>query len=196
MASAPDVSVTLVTAEAAREDEIVHRPLFEGASDDVPVAALLEDGEPFTADRLDALGIEVDDAFAEALEELGDREADWVLQTIPIKGGAGLVIAVRAGEEALAVELLLPDKLEAAAALLGAKELAIAIPSSSSLLVTDAGQKWQLVAAFAAAARMQHAGAGDSALWPGVLRAEGGRITGVIDLRTASLDAASRRPTR
>lgn len=194
MVSAPDFSLTLITAAAAREDEIVHRPLFEGASHDVPVAALLEDGEPLPADRLDALGIEVDEAFAEAFEELGAHEASWVEHTIPVKGGAALRIAVRVGGETPAVDLLLVDELKEAAALLGAKELAIAIPSSALLLVTDASQKWQLVAAFAAAARMYYAEAGDDALWPGVLRAENGRITGVIDLRTASLDVASKRP--
>ena len=195
MAHDPDFSLTLAAAPP-REEPIARRPLFEGAPDDVPVVALLEDGELLTEDRLDALGIDADDAFAEALDDLEDRDAGWVEQIIPVKGGADLRIAVRAGDEAQAVEMLVPGVLEAAAELLGASELAIAIPTAASLLVTDARQKWQLVAAFSAAARMQCAAAGEAALWPGVLRAEDGRIRGVIDLRTASLDAASRRTPR
>jgi hypothetical protein len=193
MPSVPDLSLELISTATAREGEIVHRLLFEGAPDDVPVAALFEDGEGLTAERLEALGIEVDDAFDEALEELADRDAGWVERMIPVKGGGELKVAARTGDEARAAELLLPAELEAAAELLGAKALAVALPSTALLLVTDADQKWQLVAAFSAAARMQHAAAGEGALWPGVLKVENGRVAGVIEVRTASLDAASKR---
>jgi hypothetical protein len=193
MESPLDFSLTLLRAEVAHEGDLAHRPLFDGAPADVPVIALLADGDPITTTELQALEVDIDDVFVEALETLEDRDAGWIEQSIPVKGGAVLRLAARAGEEAEAVELLRPDELEAAAELLGAKALAVAIPSSGSLLVTDADQKWQLVATFAAAARMRHDEAADEALWPGVLRVEDGKITGVIDLRTASLDAASRR---
>jgi hypothetical protein len=40
---------------------------------------------------------------------------------------------------------------------------------------------------------MHFAEAGEDGLYAGVLRAEGGRITGVIEVSTASLDAAAKR---
>jgi len=193
MASAPDFSLVLGSAAVAREEGLVHRPLFPGAPDDVPVALLLEDEEPIDEERLDALGIEADEAFAVAIEDLDDRDAGWIEQTIPVKGGGALRIAARSGDEAAAEDALLPSALDDAAELLSAKALAVAMPAPGTLLVTDADQKWQLVAAFAAAARMHHADAGEDGLYAGVLRAEGGRIVGLVELRTASLDAASKR---
>lgn len=193
MASAPDFSLVLGSAAVAREEGLVHRPLFPGAPDDVPVALLLEDEEPLDQERLDALGIEVDEAFAEAIEDLDDRDAGWVEQTIPVKGGGALRIAARSGDEGAAEDVLLASALDDAAELLSAKALAVALPAPGTLLVTDADQKWQLVAAFAAAARMHHAEAGEDGLYAGVLRVEGGRIVGLVELRTASLDAASKR---
>lgn len=191
MAFDPDFSLVLGSAALARDEALLHRPLFPGAPDDVPVALLLEDEEPIGEDRLEALGIELDEAFDAAVEDLEDRDAGWIEQTIPVKGGGELRIAVRSGDEAGAEDALLPSALDDAAELLSAKALAVAMPAPGSLLVTDADQKWQLVAAFAAAARMYHAEAGEDGLYPGVLRAEGGRITGLVELRTASLDAAS-----
>ena len=193
MASAPDFSLVLGSAAVARDEGLVHRPLFPGAPDDVPVAILLEDEEPIEEERLDALGIEADEAFAVAVEDLDDRDAGWVEQTIPVKGGGALRIAARSGDEGAAEDVLLPSALDDAAELLSAKALAVAMPAPGTLLVTDADQKWQLVAAFAAAARMHHAEAGEDGLYAGVLRASGGRIVGLVELRTASLDAASRR---
>lgn len=193
MASAPDFSLVLGAAALVREEGLVHQPLFPGAPDDVPVAVLLEDEEAIDEPRLEALGIELDDAFASAIEDLEDRDAGWVEQTIPVKGGGTLRIASRSGDEAAAEDALLPSALDDAAELLSAKALAVAMPAPGTLLVTDADQKWQLVAAFAAAARMHHAEAGEDGLYSGLLRAEGGRITGLIELRTASLDAASKR---
>jgi hypothetical protein len=193
MSSAPDFSLVLGAAALVREEGLVHQPLFPGAPDDVPVAVLLENEEAIDGERLDALGIEADDAFSSAIEDLEDRDAGWVEQTIPVKGGGTLRIAARSGDEAAAEDALLPSALDDAAELLSAKALAVAMPAPGTLLVTDADQKWQLVAAFAAAARMHHADAGDDGLYAGVLRAEGGRITGLIELRTASLDAASKR---
>ncbi len=193
MASAPDFSLVLGSVAVAREEGFVHRPLFPGAPDDVPVALLLEDEEPIDEERLDALGIEADEAFAAAVEDLDDRDAGWIEQTIPVKGGGALRIAARSGDEGAAEDALLPSALEDAAELLSAKALAVAMPAPGTLLVTDADQKWQLVAAFAAAARMYHTEAGEDGLYAGVLRAEGGRIVGIIERSTASLDAASRR---
>lgn len=191
--SAPDFSLVLGAAAIAASEGLVCRPLFPGAPDDVPVALLLEDEEPIDQERLDALGIEVDEAFAEAVEDLDDRDAGWVEQSIPVKGGGTLRLAARSGDEGGAEDALLPSALDDACELLGAKALAVAMPAPGTLLVTDADQKWQLVAAFAAAARMHHAEAGEDGLYAGVLRAEGGRITGLIELRTAGLDAASKR---
>src|SRR4029079_9694312 len=133
---------------------LVHRPLFPGAPDEVPVALLLEDEEPIEGERLEARGVDADEAFAAAIEDLDDRDAGWIEQTIPVKGGGELRIAVRSGDEAAAGDAVLPSALEDAAELLGANALAVAMPAPGALLVTDAGQKWQLVAAFAAAARM------------------------------------------
>jgi hypothetical protein len=127
------------------------------------------------------------------VEDLDDRDAGWIEQTIPVKGGGALRIAARAGDEAAAEDALLPSALDDACELLSAKALAVAMPAPGTLLVTDADQKWQLVAAFAAAARVHHAEAGEDGLYAGVLRAEGGRIVGLIEVRTASLDAASKR---
>lgn len=193
MASAPDFSLVLGSEAVARDEGLVHRPLFPGAPDDVPVAILLEDEEPIEEERLDALGIEADEAFAAAIEDLDDRDAGWVEQTIPVKGGGALRIAARSGDEAAAEDALLPSALDDAAELLSAKALAVAMPAPGTLLVTDADQKWQLVAAFAAAARMHHAEAGEDGLYAGVLRVESGRIVGLVELRTASLDAVSKR---
>ena len=180
MASAPDFSLVLGSAAVARDEGLVHRPLFPGAPDDVPVAILLEDEEPLDEERLDALGIEADEAFAAAIEDLDDRDAGWVEQTIPVKGGGTLRIAARSGDEGAAEDVLLPSALDDAAELLSAKALAVAMPAPGTLLVTDADQKWQLVAAFAAAARMHHAEAGEDGLYAGVLRASGGRIVGLV----------------
>jgi hypothetical protein len=192
MSSAPDFSLVLGASALVREEGLVHQPLFAGAPDDVPVAVLLEDEEAIDGERLSALGIEIDDAFASAIEDLEDRDAGWVEQSIPVKGGGTLRIAARSGDESGAEDALLPAALDDACELLGAKALAVAMPAPGTLLVTDADQKWQLVAAFAAAAKMHHAEAGEDGLYAGVLRAEGGRITGVIELKTASLDAASK----
>jgi hypothetical protein len=193
MASDPDFSLVLGAAAIARAESLLHRPLFPGAPDDLPVALLLEDEEPIGVERLAALGIEMDEAFDIAVEDLEDRDAGWIERTIPVKGGGELRIAVRSGDEAGAEDALLPSALDDAAELLSAKALAVAMPAPGSLLVTDADQKWQLLAAFAAAARMYHEEEGEDGLYAGVLRAEGGRITGLIEVRTASLDAASKR---
>ncbi len=193
MSSAPDFSLVLGASALVREEGLVHQPLFPGAPDDVPVAVLLEDEEAIDGERLDALGIEIDDAFASAIEDLEDRDAGWVEQSIAVKGGGTLRIAARSGDEAGAEDALLPDALNDAAELLSAKALAVAMPAPGMLLVTDADQKWQLVAAFATAAKMHFAEAGEDGLYAGVLRAEGGRLTGVIELSTASLDAAAKR---
>jgi hypothetical protein len=113
-----------------------------------------------------------------------------------VKGGAALTLAARIGDERDARELLVPGVLAAAAELLGATELAVGSPTRDVLLVTDAAQKWQLVAAFATAVRLQHAAAGDEALFAGLLRAVDGEVVGVIELTTASLDDAARRLQR
>lgn len=194
MSRALDLLPLLLTPDEAREGALAHRPLFEGAPADAPVVGLSEDGEPLTEDRLEALGVELDEALEDAIEELIQQsDAGWIEQGVPVKGGGTLTILVRQGDGAAAEEILVEDVLEEAAAALGAEAIAVAVPVRGALLVADAGQKWQLVAAFATAARMQHGAGAEGALFPGVLRAEGGRITGVIDLRTASLDAAARR---
>src|SRR5689334_4641736 len=100
MSSPPDFSLVLGAAALVREEGLVHQPLFPGAPDDVPVAVLLEDEEAIDDERLDALGIEIDDAFASAIEDLEDRDAGWVEQAIPVKGGGTLRIAARSGDEA------------------------------------------------------------------------------------------------
>jgi hypothetical protein len=193
MASAPDFSLVLGAAAIALTEGLVHRRLYPGAPDDVPVALLLEDEEPIDEERLDGLGVDADSAFAAAVDDLDDRDAGWIERTIPVKGGGELRIAVRSGDEAAAEDALLPSALDDAAELLDAGALAVAMPTPGALLVTDAGQKWQLVAAFAAAARMQHDEAGEDGLYAGVLRAERGRIVGQIEIGTASLDGASGR---
>src|SRR4051812_46761456 len=96
----PDFSLVLGSAATAREEGLVHRPLFAGAGLDVPVAILLEDEEPLGAERLEALGVELDEAFAEAIEDLDDRDCGWIEQTIPVKGGGALKLAMRSGDEA------------------------------------------------------------------------------------------------
>jgi hypothetical protein len=178
----------------AREHALVHRLLFENAPDDVPVFGLTEDGEPLTEERLETLGLDFDDAFDDAVTELGDAsDGGWEEQIIPVKGGGELRILVRQGEGASAEELLVSSVIEEAAEALEAKAIAIAVPTRGTLLATDADQKWQLVAAFATAAKMQHAQGGEDALWPGILRGEDGAIVGTIQLSTVSLDAAARR---
>jgi len=194
MSRGPALLPVLLTSDQARDDELAHRPLFEGAPEDAPVVGLAEDGEPLSVDRLDELGADIDEAVDDALEELtASGDAEWAEQDVPVKGGGTLKILVREGDGAESEDLLVPDVLLEAAESLDAKALAVAVPVRGVLLATDADQKWQLVAAFATAARMQHAAGEDDALWPGVLRVEDGHVTGVIALRTASLDAASRR---
>jgi hypothetical protein len=183
----------LISAASAREQLLAHRLVFEGAPDDTPVFALLEDGEPVTEERLETLGVDADEAFEDALGELADAsDAGWREQTIPVKGGGILRILVRDGEGAASEELLLSAVLEEAAVALGAKAIALAVPARGALLVTDADQKWQLVAAFGTAVKMHHAQAGEDALWPGVFRAKSGAVVATIELTTVSLDAASR----
>ncbi len=193
MARSPDFSLVLGAAGKAREEGWIHRPLFASAPASVPVAILLEDEEPIDAERLESLSIDAEEAFDDAIVDLEDRDAGWVEQSTPVKGGLTLRFAHRGGDEAAAEDALLPAALDDAAELLGAQVLAVAMPTPGTLLVTDADQKWQLVAAFGAAARAQHAEAGEDGLFEGLLRAEGGRITGVLELRTASLDAAAKR---
>ena len=167
MGRAPEVTLTFTTTAAACEAEQVFAP-FSRRRAALPVIGLLEDGEPFTADRLESLGGEAEELFEDAIDELDDRDSGWQTQAVPVKGGAVLTLAARIGDERDARELLVPGVLAAAAELLGATELAVAIPARDALLVTDAAQKWQLVAAFATAARLQHAAAGDDALYPGL----------------------------
>jgi hypothetical protein len=184
----------LLPAEIARERQLAHRLLFEDAPETVPVFALLEEGEPVTEERMETLGLDPDEAFDDAVDELEEEsDAGWVEQLVPVKGGAVLRILARHGESAATEEILVAQVLEEAAVALDAKAIAIAVPARGTLLVTDADQKWQLVAAFGTAARMQHAQAGDDAIWPGVLRAEDGAVVATIELSTASLDAAARR---
>jgi hypothetical protein len=188
------LAVSLASLESAREQELLHRPLFPGAPPEVPVVVLVEDDEPVTEERLEALGVEPDDAFADATEARGhDADGGWAAQAVPVKGGAKLALLVREGDNADVEDVLVPQILQEAATQLGAAALAVALPARGVLLATDAGQKWQLVAAFATAARMQHEQAGDEALWPGLLRVEKGRVVGVIELSTVSLDAAAAR---
>ena len=54
MASDPDFSLVLGSAALARDEALLHRPLFPGAPDEGPVAILLEDEEPIDEERLDA----------------------------------------------------------------------------------------------------------------------------------------------
>lgn len=182
----------LFTPEQARADDRACSPLFEGAPEGVPLVGLIDDGTPLSQSDVEALDTEFDEVLEEAIEDLAHQsDACWVEQDIPVKGGASLKILMRQGDGAESAEMLVPDTLLEAAEILGADALAVAVPVHGALLVTDAGQKWQLVAAFAAAARMQHAGGGESALYAGVIRAEAGILTGVIELRTASFDAQS-----
>jgi len=184
----------LFTPEQARTDDCACSPLFDGAPEGAPLVGLVDDGTPLTQSDVEALDAEFDEVLEEAIEDLAHQsDACWVEQTVPVKGGASLKILMRQGDGADSTEILVPDTLLEAAEILGAEALAVAVPVRGALLVTDAGQKWQLVAAFATAARMQHAEGGESALYAGVLRAEAGILTGVIELRTASLDAATHR---
>jgi len=193
MAGIP-LTVRLGALEACRADQLVHRPLFDGAPREVPVAFLLEDGEPVTEERLESFGLEPDEAFTDAFEARADADAGaWNAQAVPVKGGGTLTILVREGESADVEDLLVPAILEDAARQLGAASLAVALPARGVLLAVDGGQKWQLVAAFSTAVKMQHERAGESALWPGVLRVEGGSVTGLVELSTVSLDAAAKR---
>ena len=178
----------------AREQQLVHRPLYDGAPAELPVLVLTEEGEPVTEDRLDSLGIEADDAFTDAADARAEAaDASWTAQAIPVKGGGALPILVREGDTADVEDVIVPQVLEQAAGLLRTSSLAIALPARGILLATDASQKWQLVAAFATAARLQYERAGEDALWPGVLRVESGHVKGVIELSTVSLDAAAAR---
>jgi VCBS repeat-containing protein len=175
----------LERSETLADEDVVTRSLFEGAPADLPVAVLVEDGELLTLDRLESLGLDVDEAFEQAIEER--TSVTWTARTIPVKGAGALTLLVADEAE----DLLVPDALRAAAAQLGARTLALAIPARGSLLVMDGDAKWQWVAAFSTAARVQHAQAGDQALTAAVLHGVDGIVTGVITLTTASLDDAA-----
>ena len=195
MSHGADLLPALFTPEQARTGDLACSPLFEGAPEGTPLVGLIDDGTPLARADFEAIDTDLDEVLEEAIQDLADQsDAGWVEQTIPVKGGAKLRLLMRLGEGAASAEILVPDTLLEAAEILGAEALAVAVPVRGALLVTDAGQKWQMVAAFATAARMQHAAGGDTALYAGVLRAEAGLLTGVIDLRTASLDAAAGKP--
>lgn len=193
--ASPTLTPLLMPAESARANDLLWQPLFSGAPEEAPVIVLIEDGEPITEERLDSLGLDKDEAFEEALEELGRERNDaaWQSRAVPVKGAGPLTILVREGGGATVEEVLVPAVMAKASEMLGGASVAVAMPARGALLATSADQKWQLVAAFGTAARMQHERAGEAALWAGLVRVEDGKPVGVIDLSTASLDAAANR---
>lgn len=186
----------LVSRELATANSLVFRPLFDFAPESAPVIVLVEDDEPVDEDRLQTLGVARDEAFDDAIESLrsdvegalGDEP--WAHQSVPVKGGLVLDIAARAGGEATTEDVLVPAVMNAASELLGGGPIALAIPARGILLATLADQKWQLVAAFSAAARLHYEKAGEAAVSAGLLRVENGEPVTIIELTTASLDAA------
>src|SRR5687767_14680151 len=100
MARSP-LTLLINSLEASRAQKLVHRPLFEGAPVDVPVAVLLEDYEPVTEERFESLGMDLDEAFGDASDARAEAdEGSWAAQAIPVKGGASLTLLVREGEGA------------------------------------------------------------------------------------------------
>ena len=171
-------------------DELVHRPICDGV--DVPVIILIEDEEPVDAARFELLGLD-DDAFDDAIEAIEDlRDGDWRVDRVAVKGAEPLTVLTRTCDDGVVIEqLLVPAVMADAAQRLGVDALAVGIPTRGTLLATAADQKWQLVAAFATAVRVQHDRGGDQRLYPGVLRVDGGKPVAEIALGTASLDAAA-----
>ncbi|GAC1537375.1 MAG: hypothetical protein NVS3B10_01670 [Polyangiales bacterium] len=192
MARGPRLEAYVVRLDQTRPDDLAHRPLFPGADDAVPVVILVEDGEPVTRERFETLALD-ERAFDDAIEDLEPTEdAAWTVRQVAVKGAEPLTILLREHEEGVAVEeLLVPAVMDDAAQRLGVGAIAVGVPRRGAILATAADQKWQLVAAFATAVKLQYGGAGDQALFAGVLRVEGGRPVSVIELSTTSLEAAA-----
>lgn len=158
-------------------DEVVWRPIVDDQGPwDLPVIVCGIDGEnTFGMIRREALGKTPEDAFEEAIINLGDED----VQCEEVEVG-GLPVIVVSGSFYAAEKLLDRDLMLTLHQSLDADLLAVSAPARGCLLVTPAIRDAAALAQFSAIARARHEDGGGRAISAAVLLVEDGRIAGYV----------------
>ena len=158
-------------------DEVVWRPLVDDQGPlDLPVIVCGIDGEStFGMIRREALTKPVDDAFDEALVNLGDEEVQC--EEIEI---ADLTVIMVSGNFYAAEKLLDRDFMQLLHRMLDSELLAASTPARGCLLVTADYHDNASLARFAAVAHARHEDGGGRAISPAVVLVEQGRVAGYV----------------
>lgn len=158
-------------------DEVVWRPLIGDQGPlDLPVVVCGIDGEStFGMIRREALAKAVDEAFDEALLNLGDEHVQC--EEIEI---AGLEIIMVSGNFYAAEKILDREFMKSLHDALGSDLLAASTPARGCLLVTADFRDHAALARFSAIARARHEDGGGRAISPAVLLVERGRVAGYV----------------
>ena len=158
-------------------DEVVWRPIVDDTSPhDLPVVVCGLDGEStFGMIRREALPKSADQAFEEALVNLGDEEVECEELEV-----GGLRVVMVTGSFYAAEKILDRELMLAIHRALGADLLCAATPTRGCLLVTADFVEPAYLARFAAIVRTRHDEGGGRAISPALLLVERGRVAGYV----------------
>ncbi|HEU0035379.1 MAG TPA: hypothetical protein VFQ53_32440 [Kofleriaceae bacterium] len=181
MARPPDAATgrlmpSLRMRDAVELDEIVWQSLLpEGAPSELPIVVCGIDGEStFGMIRREALDRPSAEAFDIALANLAEEDVEVELMTV-----GGLALAVVSGSFYAAEKLLDRAFMQTLHDRLGSELLACAAPTRGLLLVTGAGEAYE-ISRFAALVRMRHDEAGGRAISASVLLVSAGEVAGFV----------------
>jgi uncharacterized protein YtpQ (UPF0354 family) len=134
------------------------------------------------------------DLEAEALANLGDREASWQMAEIGLKDGARFQMVTCTDDFFAAERILEPASVLEAQRRLGASALLAAVPRRGLLTLIDADASAGAIAWFVVMAAREHFGGQSAPISPMVFRMSAGRIVGALS--SPSRPALASEPSR